>query len=252
MSDHGWVTIHRKIKDSAIYRDSQAIHLWLHLLLSANHKENKILVGNNVVEIKRGQILTGRKALSAATGINEHKIDRLLKMFEKCDQIEQQTFSKYRMVSILNYDSHQSSEQQPHNKCAASEQQVSTNNNVNNVNNGNKDQKNVAKRFTPPTVDEAREYINEKSYSIDPEYFVSFYESKGWMVGKNKMKSWKAALTGWHKRNEDKNNGSNGQRQNNGFDQRSRAQKVSDKLDEIARKDIERNGHTSDMGSGTV
>lgn len=239
MIDQGWITIHRKIKDSAIYRDSQAVHLWVHLLLSANHKENKILVGNKIIEIKRGQILTGRKSLSAATGINEHKIDRLLKLFETCEQVKQQTFSKYRIVSIVNYDSHQSSEQQVSSISAASEQQVSTNNNVNNVNNENKNQK--IKRFNPPTEKEASDYILEKGYSVDGEYFISFYESKGWMVGRNKMKSWKAAITGWHKRNEKgNNNGSNGQGQNNGFDNRSRAKKVSDKLDELAKEAIKR------------
>lgn len=72
-------------------------------------------------------------------------------------------------------------------------------------------QKKVAKRFAPPSINEASDYILEKSYKIDPEYFISFYESKGWMVGKNKMKSWKAAITGWHKRNEEKANGSHQQ-----------------------------------------
>ncbi len=57
-------------------------------------------------------------------------------------------------------------------------------------------------RFTPPTVSEVGEYVKEKGVSIDPEYFVSFYESKGWMVGKNKMKSWKHAITTWAKRDE--------------------------------------------------
>jgi hypothetical protein len=247
MIDQGWITIHRKIKDSAIYRDSQAVHLWIHLLLSANHKENKTLIGNKVVEIKRGQILTGRKSLSAATGINEHKIDRLLKLFETCEQIKQQTFSKYRIVSIVNYDSHQSSEQQVSSISAASEQQVSTNNNANNE---NKSQK--IKRFDPPQQKEVEDYVIEKGYKIDAEYFINFYESKGWMVGKNKMKSWKAAIAGWHKRNEEKNNETGRQGQNTGFDQRSRAKKVSDKLREIGERDIEQNGFTDSLGNRVV
>lgn len=70
-----------------------------------------------------------------------------------------------------------------------------------------------AKRFAPPTEKEVGDYCLEKGYVIDPEYFISFYESKGWVVGKVKMKSWKAALTGWHKRNEKGNN--NGSHQQN-------------------------------------
>jgi hypothetical protein len=52
-------------------------------------------------------------------------------------------------------------------------------------------------RFTPPTPDQVREYIAEKGYSVDAEKFVDFYESKGWFVGKNKMKDWKAAVRNW-------------------------------------------------------
>lgn len=56
------------------------------------------------------------------------------------------------------------------------------------------------RRFTPPSVDEVREYCSEKGYTFDPEAFVAFYESKGWKVGRNPMKSWQAACTTWEKR----------------------------------------------------
>lgn len=55
-------------------------------------------------------------------------------------------------------------------------------------------------RFTPPTVEEVRSYCAEKGFTFDPEAFVAFYESKGWKVGRNPMKSWKAACTTWQKR----------------------------------------------------
>lgn len=60
------------------------------------------------------------------------------------------------------------------------------------------------KRFTPPSVDEVREYCSEKGYTFDPEAFVAFYESKGWKVGRNPMKSWQAACTTWQKRQGDR------------------------------------------------
>lgn len=56
------------------------------------------------------------------------------------------------------------------------------------------------KRFVPPTVEEVRDYCIEKGYDIDPEDFVAFYQSKGWMVGKNHMKDWKAATRTWVQR----------------------------------------------------
>jgi len=96
--------------------------------------------------------------------------------------------------------------------------------------------------FVPPKIEEVVFYCSERNNKVDPRAFIDHYETSGWMRGKNKIKDWKACVRTW-----EKNNGTERQRQNTGFDQRSRAQKVSDKLDEIARKDIEQNGFTADL-----
>ncbi len=57
------------------------------------------------------------------------------------------------------------------------------------------------KQFVPPTLEEVREYIIGKRSDVDAEKFWNFYESKGWMVGKNKMKNWKAAVRTWERNN---------------------------------------------------
>ena len=61
-----------------------------------------------------------------------------------------------------------------------------------------------AARFTPPTVEEVRAYCQERGNKIDAEYFVNHYESNGWMVGRNKMKDWKAAIRAWETNGIDK------------------------------------------------
>lgn len=53
------------------------------------------------------------------------------------------------------------------------------------------------KRFVKPTVEEVRAYCQERGNTVDAETFVNFYESKGWMVGKNHMKDWKSAVRTW-------------------------------------------------------
>lgn len=55
------------------------------------------------------------------------------------------------------------------------------------------------KKFIPPTVEEVKNYCDERNNGIDAEAFVAFYDSKGWMIGKNKMKSWKSAVITWEK-----------------------------------------------------
>ena len=61
------------------------------------------------------------------------------------------------------------------------------------------------RRFVPPTAREVAAYIGYKDYNFDPETFVAHYESNGWKVGRNKMKSWKAACTTWSKRKGESN-----------------------------------------------
>ena len=55
-------------------------------------------------------------------------------------------------------------------------------------------------RFAPPTLEEVRDYCYERKNNIDASKFIDFYESKGWMIGKNKMKDWKAAVRTWERR----------------------------------------------------
>src|SRR5690606_8785899 len=57
------------------------------------------------------------------------------------------------------------------------------------------------KIFKPPSVDEVSEYCTERKNIVDPEKFISYYTSNGWMVGKTKMKNWKAAVHTWEKNN---------------------------------------------------
>ena len=49
------------------------------------------------------------------------------------------------------------------------------------------------KRFIPPTVEQVAEYVTQRKSKVDPQGFIDFYESKGWLVGKTPMKDWKAA-----------------------------------------------------------
>lgn len=62
-------------------------------------------------------------------------------------------------------------------------------------------------RFIPPTADEVRAYCSEKNLNIDADHFIDFYESKGWFVGKNKMKDWKAAVRNWVRMEKEKASG---------------------------------------------
>ena len=190
---NGWIKIHRQLKEKAYYKDSEFIHLWLHLLLCANHNNGEYLNGYEIIKLKKGQFVTGRKKLSLETGISESKIERILKVFESEQQIEQQTNSRSRVISILSWDKYQQSEQQTDSSRTASEQQVDTNNNDNN-------KKNDKKINTIPTFFEFLEYAKtfDKYHSNLEQPLKTKYDSwvaNDWHDGKNnKIKNWKSKL----------------------------------------------------------
>lgn len=63
--------------------------------------------------------------------------------------------------------------------------------------------KSTEKRFTPPTVEEVQAYITENNYIVDAQKFIDYYQSNGWIVGKTKMKDWKATVRGWERREQE-------------------------------------------------
>jgi hypothetical protein len=58
-----------------------------------------------------------------------------------------------------------------------------------------------SKRFMKPTIDEIALYMEERNMNNVSQKFYDFYESKGWMIGKNKMKDWKASVRTWEDKN---------------------------------------------------
>ncbi len=195
----GYVKLWRKIKDSFIWEDPEALKLWLHLLMEANYQDREHIFNGKVEKIKRGELICGRHSLESQLGINESKIYRLLNIMEKEQLIEQRKTNVFTLISIVKYQDYQSNEQQneqpANNQRTTSEQPVNTPKEVISINNTLKN-----KTFSPPSVEEVKDYLLEKNItSIDPIKFVAHYESTGWVRGKNKIKNWKACVYTWLK-----------------------------------------------------
>lgn len=167
----GYIKLFRSLKEKGWYKRSDYVHLWLHLLMSANHKENEFMFSGRVVMLKPGQFLTGRKALSQQTGINESKIERILTFFEKIEhQIEQQKSNKNRIITIVSWSDYQiteqQNEQQLNNKRTTTEQQLNTNNNDKNVKN-DKNPRSEAVLLKNVDFDFwKKEELNERQYEL--------------------------------------------------------------------------------------
>lgn len=110
----GWIKLHRHLAEKAFYKkDSEFVHLWVHILITANHTKTEEYLGGELISCDAGQFTTGRKQLSQQTGICESKIERILNKLEKIEQqIEQQKTSTNRLITVVNWNKYQSGEQQ--------------------------------------------------------------------------------------------------------------------------------------------
>ena len=103
----GYILIHRKIREKGFYKKSSYVHLWLELCLLANHQDTEFIWNGKTQKVKRGELLTGRKELSNATGVPQTTVEDILNFFEKEGKIRQQKTSKFRLISILKYNMYQ-------------------------------------------------------------------------------------------------------------------------------------------------
>jgi len=115
--NNGWIKLHRKLLDNPLHNKPNWAWLWIVLLLLANHDEDhKFLWNGRDIILKKGQFVTGRKKLNEITGIPESTIERALNYLENGQQIGQQKSNKYRLITILNWETYQNVDSKTDNK----------------------------------------------------------------------------------------------------------------------------------------
>ncbi|MGD2680270.1 DNA replication protein [Escherichia coli] len=107
-SSMGYVSIHRQFMDSRLYKDSQAVHLWLHLILKANHESTVVNTDIGPITVDRGQMITGRPSLVRETFIPDNKVRSLLRTFESKGMLNICSMGKkFSLFTIVKYDDFQ-------------------------------------------------------------------------------------------------------------------------------------------------
>ncbi|EKY6586775.1 DNA replication protein [Escherichia coli] len=151
-SSMGYVSIHRQFMDSRLYKDSQAVHLWLHLILKANHESTVVNTDIGPITVDRGQMITGRPSLVRETFIPDNKVRSLLRTFESKGMLNICSMGKkFSLFTIVKYDDFQAKNcptvvQRLSNAntsngaplsgdCPTVVQRLSINNNINNISN---------------------------------------------------------------------------------------------------------------------
>ncbi len=225
----GWIKLHRSLLDKGWIKKAEYVQLWMVILLMASHDDREYFWNGKTIILQSGQLITGRKSLSEKTGINENKIERILKCFKSEQQIEQQTTSTSRLISILNWDKYQQSEQpfeqRVNNERTTSEQRVNTNkelNNDNNVKNDNNLYNDTKIKFFNLSIEdevwkESLMKATKLNYDNVDSWIIAFSDhvnstSENFQI----ISQWRKYCTNWIKLELEKQKNTNGKPKSNG------------------------------------
>lgn len=200
----GFILLFRQITEWEWYQNPNTFRVFLHCLLKANFVDGRF----EGREIKRGQFVTSLDHLSKETKLSVKEVRTALNHLIWTGELASQSFNRYRVITVVKYSDYQdegkqkgkltASKGQAKGKQGASEGQQYNNNNNENNNNNILSLKREREKFTPPTVDDVERYCDEKGiFGFDAQHFVDYYTARGWMIGKNKIKDWKACIRTW-------------------------------------------------------
>ena len=209
----GYILLSRKIIESEIWRKPPLyLKVWIWLLERAQHKEYK--------QLKRGQLFASindiRTGVAWYVGYRKETPtkDQIFQILEwmrnpygsnmratmKAPMIATTKATHGMVIEILNYEHYQNPKNYESNNESNDEPAMKTTRKQRQPNNTNKNDKNDKNDiFIPPTLEEVVSYCKERNNSVDPQKWYDFYSAKGWMIGKNKMKDWKAAVRTWER-----------------------------------------------------
>lgn len=181
----GWIKLHRQIIDWEWYTDHNTFRVFLHLLLTANHKDKKY----KGMELKAGTIVTSRDLLAIATGLSVRQVRTALDKLKTTNELTIKTSPQGTIIQIVNYLKYQVEANELTNERPTNDQQTTT----------NKNEKKERIIFKRPSVEEINAYCLEENLNLNAQSFIDYYDSNGWKVGKNSMKDWKATARRWAK-----------------------------------------------------
>jgi hypothetical protein len=184
----GWYKTYRQIEEWEWYKTPHMFHLFSHLLNRANFEDKKW----QGKIIKRGEFVTSVQHLSDETGISNKSIRTCLSRLKFTGEISVKSANKYSIISIIKYDSYQSGDDETGKQRANKGQTKGNNEEVKKLRIKEKEYTDI-----PPSFEEVAFYCRERGKGVDPQRWFDFYLSKGWLIGKNQMKDWRAAVRTW-------------------------------------------------------
>ena len=192
-----YIKVSRSMLNWEWFSDINTSRLLIHMLLKANWKDGNF----KGTTVPRGSFVSSIRKLADETSLTEREVRTAINHLKTTGEVTHKPTSKYSVFTVVNYDLYQSNDTQSVSQTTSERQ--SNDIQTTTIEEGKKERRkednNNAVRFTPPDVDTVRDYCIERNNSVDARAFIDFYSSKGWMIGKNKMKDWKAAVRTWER-----------------------------------------------------
>ena len=135
MENLSYIKLFRKLLKSPIFENEKALKIWIWCLLKATHVEKKQLVGQQIIDIKKGEFVFGRNRASEELKMTESTIYKYIKLLEKLQMISVKSNNKFSIISIEKWEEYQIEELKNNNKVTTEEQQSNTNKNIKNIKN---------------------------------------------------------------------------------------------------------------------
>ena len=183
----GWIKLHRQILNWEWYSDTNTFRLFLHLLLTANFKDQKY----QGKLIKKGSLLTGRDKLSFETGLSVREVRTCLERLKSTNEIAIKSNSKGTEIQVVNYDKYQIETSETTNERPTNDQQTTT------IKEGKENKERKEKKNIPDFSDFLAYAIKERPM-VDKDKVQAKYDtwvSNGWKDGyDNNILNWKTKL----------------------------------------------------------
>lgn len=197
-----YIKLYEQIVNWEWYKNPNVFRVFLHCLLTANFTDGRF----EGVDVKRGQLVTSLPHLAKQTSLSIQQVRTALDHLKSTGEITDIATRRYRIITISKYDEYQTDNRQ-NNRQSTDNQQTDNRQITDNQQQYKNIKKDIREEgnnktpsvFRPPTIEEVTDYCRERGNRVDPEKWLDFYASKGWMIGKNKMKDWKAAVRTWEK-----------------------------------------------------
>ena len=194
-----YIKLSRKILEWEWWDDINTCRLFIYCLLKANWKDGRF----KGMVIPKGSFVSSIPKMSDETSLTIREIRTAISHLKSTGEVTCKSYAKYTVFTVKNYCEYQQSDlqndRQATGKRHSNDMLTTTIEEYKEGNNKKEEPKGSKKKFIPPTVDDVRAYCQERNNKVDPQKFVDFYSCKGWMVGKNHMKDWKAAVRTWEK-----------------------------------------------------